>query len=614
MLASAMVVSFTVPTVGTNVEAAAKKKPKLSYSEITMKVGQKKTIKLKNYTKLSKKKIKKVKWSTGNKKVATVTSSGKYKQQGKIVAKAAGATTVKLKYNNKTYKCKVTVADASSNTTEKVVPGTTTTEKTTPASTTEKTDVAKATDLKPTVPALDTDKSTDSDKTSSDNAIDHEHSFGDWVATKEPTCGEDGEKARSCSCGKEETQAIPKTNKHDYGEPTVIQKLTCSQSEISEKVCKVCGNVYQFYSNNNWEMGEHDYDENGFCKRCGDVDTTRINKFEYTIGENSVNNVNITLEQSDITNSKKYTMYIKQNGTGIEKGSDSVENLVNNAREKYDIEIEDAVILNEVYVGSSLKSSFNEMNSIEGLDKLVTSDVETMEFAFSDYQGNSISLSGLDLSNVKNLDHTFSGFTGTSIDLSGVNAANLESMYETFSCCRNMKTVDLTALNTPKLKNVHGLFEQCFSLEEIIGGESIDFSNVSSAGCMFWNCKKLTLINIPLNFTTDSLYYMFNGCESLLYLNLSDMNISEQDKYSFEAAFQNCYKLSTLNISNLDAKYFEKMDKASDYLFSGCGAEASSGTKVITKDKTAQEKIIEVHNNMWNALSDGLWSTDNVIY
>ena len=45
MLASAMVVSFTVPTVGTNVKAATKKKPKLSSSEITMKVGQKKKIK-----------------------------------------------------------------------------------------------------------------------------------------------------------------------------------------------------------------------------------------------------------------------------------------------------------------------------------------------------------------------------------------------------------------------------------------------------------------------------------------------------------------------------------------------------------------------------------------
>ena len=41
--------------------AAKKVKPKLSQTSITMKVGQKKTLKLKKYTKISKNKIKKVK-------------------------------------------------------------------------------------------------------------------------------------------------------------------------------------------------------------------------------------------------------------------------------------------------------------------------------------------------------------------------------------------------------------------------------------------------------------------------------------------------------------------------------------------------------------------------
>ena len=48
-----------------------------------------------------------------------------------------------------------------------------------------------------------------------DKVVDHTHSFGDWVVTKEATCIEDGEQTRSCDCGLTETQVIPATG-HDY--------------------------------------------------------------------------------------------------------------------------------------------------------------------------------------------------------------------------------------------------------------------------------------------------------------------------------------------------------------------------------------------------------------
>ena len=48
-----------------------------------------------------------------------------------------------------------------------------------------------------------------------DKVVDHTHSFGDWVVTKEATCIENGEQTRSCDCGLTETQVIPATG-HDY--------------------------------------------------------------------------------------------------------------------------------------------------------------------------------------------------------------------------------------------------------------------------------------------------------------------------------------------------------------------------------------------------------------
>jgi len=54
---------------------------------------------------------KKVKWSTSNKKIATVKSTGKVKC--KVTAKKAGKATVTAKAGNKKYKCKVTVVKKS---------------------------------------------------------------------------------------------------------------------------------------------------------------------------------------------------------------------------------------------------------------------------------------------------------------------------------------------------------------------------------------------------------------------------------------------------------------------------------------------------------------------
>lgn len=108
-----------------NVEAATKKnKTSLSSKSVTMTVGQKKTLKLKNYKKLSKKNIKKVKWSTSNKKVVTVKYSGKYRQEGKITAKKKGSAYIKVKYNGKTYSCKINVK-AKKNTSNTEEPTTT---------------------------------------------------------------------------------------------------------------------------------------------------------------------------------------------------------------------------------------------------------------------------------------------------------------------------------------------------------------------------------------------------------------------------------------------------------------------------------------------------------
>ena len=90
--------------VNVKVEKAAAKKKKiaLSKTKATLTVGKQTTLKLKNAT------ASKVKWSSFNKKIATVSAKGVVK------AKKAGKVTIKAKYKGKTYKCVVTVKKATS--------------------------------------------------------------------------------------------------------------------------------------------------------------------------------------------------------------------------------------------------------------------------------------------------------------------------------------------------------------------------------------------------------------------------------------------------------------------------------------------------------------------
>ena len=88
VIVTAFALGFEVP-----VHAA---KVKLSKKSITIKVGQKKTIKVKGTTK-------KVTWSSSDKKIATVNS------KGKITAKSEGTCNITAKVGSKKLTCKVTV-------------------------------------------------------------------------------------------------------------------------------------------------------------------------------------------------------------------------------------------------------------------------------------------------------------------------------------------------------------------------------------------------------------------------------------------------------------------------------------------------------------------------
>ena len=69
---------------------------------------------------------------------------------------------------------------------------------------------------------------------------EHEHDFGPWQVTEEPTCTEPGTEVRTCSCGYEETRPIDPLG-HDFSEKWTIDKeATCTEEGERSRHCSRC--------------------------------------------------------------------------------------------------------------------------------------------------------------------------------------------------------------------------------------------------------------------------------------------------------------------------------------------------------------------------------------
>lgn len=81
----------------------------------------------------------------------------------------------------------------------------------------------------------------------------HTHSYSSKVTTA-ATCGKEGVKTFTCSCGHSYTEKIAATGQHSW------QSATCT----TPKTCNNCGKTEGTTSN-------HNYDNNGTCTKCGTV-------------------------------------------------------------------------------------------------------------------------------------------------------------------------------------------------------------------------------------------------------------------------------------------------------------------------------------------------------
>ena len=129
-----------------------------------------------------------------------------------------------------------------------------------------------------------------------------------------------------------------------------------------------------------------------------------------------------------------------------------------------------------------------------------------------------------------------------------------------------------------KLKNLDYMFNGCQALTNIDLSNFIT-QNATNMSNMFDGCQSLTTINLT-NLETKNvknMRNMFSNCKSLKEINLSNFNTENVTNTSW--MFSGCESLTSLNLSNFNTENVNNMK----YMFSEC--RNLKRENVITKDK-----------------------------
>lgn len=232
-------------------------------------------------------------------------------------------------------------------------------------------------------------------------------------------------------------------------------------------------------------------------------------------------------------------------------------------------------ITGPIKLSGSIKGLFSELDNlttINGLEKLDTSDVSDMSFLFDhDVNLTSLNLGQLNTANVTNMDHMFSMCQKiASLDVSQLNTTNVTIMNSMFYDCDALTNLTLTAANgstkfdTSNVTDMTSMFEKCISLTSI-DLSNFDTSNVKNMQHLFYLCAKLPSLDLS-KFNTANVTNMaglFSKCYSLTKLDLSSFDTRNVTDMSHlvsvcdsltDITFGNNFK--TTNVTNMNSMFY----------------------------------------------------------
>lgn len=162
----------------------------------------------------------------------------------------------------------------------------------------------------------------------------------------------------------------------------------------------------------------------------------------------------------------------------------------------------------------------------------------------------------------------------------------------------NVKSMDLTYLNTSKTVIMKNMFNRCNSLLDL-EISNFDTSLVTDMSLMFFECNNLNNLDLSgfnTSLVTD-MSYMFNNCTNLS--NISIRNFDTINVTKMNHMFYGCSSLQSLDVSTFNTSNVTNMSS----MFENC----TSLTVILAGDKWEVENA--TINNMFNTCG-----TDRVVF
>ena len=222
-------------------------------------------------------------------------------------------------------------------------------------------------------------------------------------------------------------------------------------------------------------------------------------------------------------------------------------------------------------------------------------------------------------------DKSFSTYTPTSLycffeglteletitGLEYLNTENVTNMGRMFYDCSKLTSLDVSKFNTANVTNMSYMFYNCTALTSL-DVTHFNTANATNMGYMFYICPSLTSLDVT-HFNTakvTDMRYMFSSCSSLTSLDVTNFNTANVANMSY--MFSGCSSLTSLDVTHFNTANVTNMSG----MFNSCSSLTSldvthfNTAKVTTMNSmfyncTALTSLDVTHFNTANATNMG---------
>lgn len=157
--------------------------------------------------------------------------------------------------------------------------------------------------------------------------------------------------------------------------------------------------------------------------------------------------------------------------------------------------------------------------------------------------------------NGTDLRYLFYNCQSSTLDISKLDTSNMQYMSYMFYGCSNLTSLDVSKLNTGNITEMYYMFTSCNSLNEVIGLNNWDTTNVAVMDSVFYSSgiSSLDLTGWDTSNVTN-MSSMFSSCNNLAYLNLAGWDTNNVTNMAYMFSYTQSGSLTKIDLSSFNTK------------------------------------------------------------